>query len=156
MIIRGPKRGQVHIPQGELTMAIASVKEMVEVAKSEIDNISPEEASRRAAEEGALIVDIRDVREMQRDGAIPGAMHAPRGMLEFWVSPDSPYTKEIFGEDREFVLCCAGGMRSALSAKTLKDMGMEKISHIETGFGGWQADDMPIESYEEWKANRVR
>ena len=137
-------------------MAIASVKEMVEVAKSEIDNISPEEASRRATEEGALIVDIRDVREMQRDGAIAGAMHAPRGMLEFWVSPDSPYTKEIFGEDREFVLCCAGGMRSALSAKTLKDMGMEKISHIETGFGGWQADDMPIETYEEWKANRVR
>ena len=80
-------------------MAIASVKEMVEVAKSEIDNISPEEASRRATEEGALIVDIRDVREMQRDGAIPGAMHAPRGMLEFWVSPDSPYTKEIFGEE---------------------------------------------------------
>ena len=137
-------------------MAIASVKEMVEVAKSEIDNISPEEASRRATEEGALIVDIRDVRERQRDGAIPGAMHAPRGMLEFWVSPDSPYIKEIFGEDREFVLCCAGGMRSALSAKTLKDMGMEKISHIETGFGGWQADDMPIETYEEWKANRVR
>ncbi|HAX04603.1 MAG TPA: rhodanese, partial [Acidimicrobiaceae bacterium] len=115
-----------------------------------------QEAARRAAEDGALIVDIRDVREMQRDGAIPGAMHAPRGMLEFWVSPDSPYTKEIFGEDREFVLCCAGGMRSALSAKTLKDMGMEKISHIETGFGGWQADDMPIESYEEWKANRVK
>ncbi|MEC7828159.1 MAG: rhodanese-like domain-containing protein [Actinomycetota bacterium] len=137
-------------------MAIASVKEMVEAAKAEIDNISPEEAARRAAEEGALIVDIRDVRELQRDGAIPGAMHAPRGMLEFWVSPDSPYTNEIFGEDREFVLCCAGGMRSALSAKTLKDMGMEKISHIETGFGGWQADDMPTESYEEWKANRVR
>ena len=137
-------------------MAIASVKQMVEVAKSEIDNISPEEASRRATEDGALNVDIRAVREMQRDGAIPGAMHAPRGMLEFWVSPDSPYTKEIFGEDREFVLCCAGGMRSALSAKTLKDMGMEKISHIETGFGGWQADDMPIETYEEWKANRVR
>ena len=137
-------------------MAIASVKEMVEAAKAEIDNISPEEASRRADEEGALIVDIRDVRELQRDGAIPGAMHAPRGLLEFWVSPDSPYTNEIFGEDREFVLCCAGGMRSALSAKTLKDMGMEKISHIETGFGGWQADDMPTESYEEWKANRVR
>ena len=137
-------------------MAIASVKQMVEVAKSEIDNISPEEASRRATEEGALIVDIRDVREMQRDGAIPGAMHAPRGMLEFWVSPDSPYTKEIFGEDREFVLCCAGGMRSALSAKTLKDMGMEKISHIETGLGGWQADEMRIESYEERNAQSVR
>lgn len=137
-------------------MTIGSVKKMVEAAKAEIHNISPSEASRRANDEGALIVDIRDVREIQRDGAIPGAMHAPRGMLEFWVSPDSPYTKEIFGEDREFVLCCAGGMRSALSTKTLQDMGMKKISHIESGFGGWKADDMPIETYEEWKANRDR
>ena len=86
-------------------MPIESVKKMVEAAKAEIDNISPEEAARRAAEDGALIVDIRDVREMQRDGAIPGAMHAPRGMLEFRVSPDSPYTKEIFTEARDFVLC---------------------------------------------------
>ena len=140
----------------ECRMAIESVTEMVESAKAEIDNISPAEAARRSAEEGALIVDIRDVREIQRDGAIPGAMHAPRGMLEFWVSPDSPYTKEVFGEDREFVLCCAGGMRSALSAKTLADMGMERISDIETGFGGWKADDMPVETYEEWKANRDR
>ena len=140
----------------ECRMAIESVTEMVESAKAEIDNISPAEVARRSAEEGALIVEIRDVREIQRDGAIPGAMHAPRGMLEFWVSPDSPYTKEVFGEDREFVLCCAGGMRSALSAKTLADMGMERISHIETGFGGWKADDMPVETYEEWKANRDR
>lgn len=137
-------------------MTIESVQKMVEAAKEEIDNISPTEAARRASEDGALIVDIRDVREMQRDGAIPGAMHAPRGMLEFWVSPDSPYAKEIFGEDREFVLCCAGGMRSALSAKTLQDMGLARISHVETGFGGWQADDMPIETYEEWKATRAR
>ena len=137
-------------------MAVESVKKMVEAAKGEIDNISPSEAARRANDEGALIVDIRDVREIQRDGAIPSAMHAPRGMLEFWVSPDSPYTKEIFGEDREYILCCAGGMRSALSAKTLKDMGMEKVSHVETGFGGWKADEMPVETYEEWKANRGR
>ena len=137
-------------------MAVESVKEMVEAAKAEIENISPSEAARRANDEGALIVDIRDVREIQRDGAIPSAMHAPRGMLEFWVSPDSPYTKEIFGEDREFILCCAGGMRSALSAKTLKDMGMEKVSHVETGFGGWKADEMSVETYEEWKANRGR
>ena len=156
MIIQPAKISPLHNHLGDTTMAIESVKKMVEAAKAEIDNISPEEASRRAADEDALIVDIRDVREMQRDGAIPGAMHAPRGMLEFWVSPDSPYTKEVFGEDREFILCCAGGMRSALSAKTLKDMGMERISHIETGFGGWQADDMPIETYEEWKANRAK
>ncbi|HCB34071.1 MAG TPA: rhodanese [Acidimicrobiaceae bacterium] len=125
---------------------------MVAEAKSRIDNISPAEAQRRVVEEGALIVDIRDVRELQRDGAIPGAMHTPRGMLEFWVSPDSPYTKEVFGEDREFILCCGGGARSALSADTLRQMGVPKLSHIETGFGGWSADGMPVADYETWKS----
>jgi len=85
-------------------MAIKSVNEMVEAARAEIVNHTPEEAKRRADEEGALLVDIRDIRELQRDGVIPGAMHAPRGMLEFWVSPDSPYFKPIFAEDIEFVL----------------------------------------------------
>ena len=98
-------------------MAIESVKKMVEAAKAEIDNISPEEASRRAADEGALIVDIRDVREMQRDGAIPGAMHAPRGMLEFWVDPDSPYHKSVRRGPRVF-LCCASGMIHFVNEKT--------------------------------------
>ncbi len=134
-------------------MGVKSVKEMVAEAKSQIDNISPSEAAQRVSEQGALILDIRDVRELQRDGAIPGAMHVPRGMLEFWVSPDSPYTKEIFSEDREFILCCAGGARSALSTQTLKEMGMPKVSHIETGFGGWNADGMPVTDYEAWKAS---
>ena len=135
-------------------MAVRSVNEMVESAKSEIDNIAPAEAQRRVDEEGALLVDIRDIRELQRDGAIPGAHHAPRGMLEFWVSPDSPYTKEVFQEDREFILCCAGGLRSALSTKLLADMGMERLSHVETGFAGWKADGMAVEDYDTWKANR--
>ena len=85
-------------------MAIKSVEEMIAAARLEIDNHSPAEAKRRVDEEGALLVDVRDVRELQRDGVVPGAMHAPRGMLEFWIDPASPYFKPVFGEDREFVL----------------------------------------------------
>jgi len=85
-------------------MAIKSVNEMIAEARKELDNHSAEEAKRRVDEEGALLVDIRDIRELQRDGVIPGALHAPRGMLEFWIDPDSPYYKEVFAEDREFVL----------------------------------------------------
>lgn len=80
-----------------------SVQEMIDEARKTIVGHSPEEAKRRADEDGALIVDIRDVRELQRDGVVPGAMHAPRGMLEFWVDPSSPYHKPVFAEDREFV-----------------------------------------------------
>lgn len=85
-------------------MAIRPVSEMIAEARKRIDNHSPEEAKRRVDEQGALLVDIRDIRELERDGVIPGALHAPRGMLEFWIDPDSPYFKEVFGEDREFVL----------------------------------------------------
>ena len=132
-------------------MAIRPVRELVEAAKAELDNISPAEAQRRVAEDGALIVDIRDVRELQREGAIPGSNHSPRGMLEFWVDPESPYAKELFQEDREFILCCAGGMRSALAAKTLQDMGLGKVSHIETGFGGWRADGLEVVDYDTYR-----
>ncbi len=84
-------------------MAIRSVKDMMAAAREEIDNVSPAEAQRRIDEEGAILVDIRDVRELQGQGVIPGAMHAPRGMLEFWISPDSPYHKPEFAEEREFI-----------------------------------------------------
>lgn len=85
-------------------MVIKSVESMVAEARKELDNHSPSEAKRRVDEEGALLVDIRDVRELQRDGVIPGAMHAPRGMLEFWIDPGSPYFKPVFAKDIEFVL----------------------------------------------------
>ena len=85
-------------------MAVKSVAEMVAEAREHIDNHTPAESKRRVDEEGALLVDIRDIRELERDGVISGAMHAPRGMLEFWVAPDSPYFKPVFGEDIEFVL----------------------------------------------------
>ncbi len=84
-------------------MAIRSVKDMMAAAREEIDNVSPAEAKRRVDEEGAILVDIRDVRELQGQGAIPGAMHAPRGMLEFWIDPASPYHKPEFAEDREYI-----------------------------------------------------
>ncbi len=135
-------------------MGVKSVNEMVAEAKTRIDNISPAEAHRRVIEENALIVDIRDVRELQREGAIPDSVHAPRGMLEFWVSPDSPYTKDVFQEGRELILCCAGGGRSALSADTMQDMGVEKVSHVETGFGGWRADGMPVTDYDTFRSQR--
>jgi rhodanese-related sulfurtransferase len=83
---------------------IKSVEQMVEEARQHIVNLSPQAAKRRVDEENALLVDIRDIRELQRDGTIPGAYHAPRGMLEFWIDPESPYYKDIFGEDREFIL----------------------------------------------------
>lgn len=85
-------------------MAIKPVSEMIAEARAQIDNHSPAEAKRRVDEEGALLVDIRDIRELQRDGVVPGALHAPRGMLEFWIDPASPYYKPVFAEDREFVL----------------------------------------------------
>lgn len=135
-------------------MAIKNVHDIVTAAKAELDNISPAEAKRRVDEDGALLVDIRDVRELQRTGVPIGAHHAPRGMLEFWVSPDSPYHQEIFAEDREFIFSCASGWRSALTAKTLQDMGLERVSHIESGFSGWQADGMPVQPYDEWNAAR--
>jgi len=134
-------------------MPVRSVFDMVDDAKAALDNLSCSEAQRRVDAEGALIVDIRDIRELQRDGCIPGAHHTPRGMLEFWVSPDSPYTKDIFQHGRELIICCAGGMRSALAAKALQDMGVDKVSHIESGFEGWR-DTMPTQTHDEWKAAR--
>ena len=135
-------------------MAIKPVQQLVDEAKADLDNLSPAEAKRRADEDGALLLDIRDVRELQRGGTAPGAMHAPRGMLEFWIDPESPYFKEVFSEDRQFILFCASGWRSALSAKTLKDMGLENVAHVESGFTGWEGDGMPVQDYETFKAKK--
>ncbi len=132
-------------------MSIRPVNEMVEEAKQHLDNLSPTEAKRRVDDEGALIIDIRDVREVQRTGAMAGSNHSPRGMLEFWFDPSSPYAKAVFQEDREFILCCAAGWRSALAAKTLLDMGVPRISHIETGFAGWESDGLPVVAYDEFR-----
>jgi len=91
-----------------------------------------------------VFVDIRDVRELEREGMIPGAFHAPRGMLEFWVDPDSPYYKEIFGSGKTFILYCGSAWRSSLATATLQDMGLAPVCHIEGGFSAWKAAGYPV------------
>ena len=117
-------------------MNIKSSKTLVTEALSEIKTISPDEALSMMNEDKCNLIDIRDIRELERDGRVENSNHIPRGMLEFWLAPDSPYFKDgKLDMNKEMVLFCAGGMRSALAAKTLKDMGFEKVSHIDGGFG---------------------
>ncbi len=127
-------------------MGITPVKELVARAKAEITSLSTDEAQAMAAAGKALLVDIRDPRELSRDGRIDGAFHAPRGMLEFWVDPQSPYFKEALATEKVLVLFCASAWRSALSAKALKDMGMENIAEMEGGFSAWKKEGRPVES----------
>ncbi|MEO0359603.1 MAG: rhodanese-like domain-containing protein [Pseudomonadota bacterium] len=126
-------------------MPIKKAMDMVAEATAEIVTVSPEEAIRRREEDDFLLVDIRDPRELEREGRIPGAFHAPRGMLEFWVDPASPYYKPVFGEKKQFVFFCAAAGRSAISVKTLQDMGMENIAQLGAGFKGWREAGGPIE-----------
>jgi rhodanese-related sulfurtransferase len=121
-----------------------TVKSMVDDAMEVITTYSVEEAMELHGRDDVQFVDIRDVRELERDGVIPGAFHAPRGMLEFWVDPASPYHKPLFGEDKRFVLFCAAGWRSALATRTLQDMGMEKVAHIDGGFSAWKGKGAPV------------
>ena len=117
-------------------MNIKSSKTLVTGALSEIKTISPDEALSMMNEDKCNLIDIRDIRELERDGRVENSNHIPRGMLVFWLDPDSPYFKDgKLDMNKEMVLFCAGGMRSALAAKTLKDMGFEKVSHIDGGFG---------------------
>ncbi len=117
-------------------MNIKSSKTLVTEALSEIKTISPDEALSMMNENKCNLIDIRDIREIERDGRVENSNHIPRGMLEFWLDPDSPYFKDgKLDMNKDMVLFCAGGMRSALAAKTLKDMGFEKVSHIDGGFG---------------------
>ena len=106
------------------------VSELCAEAEAEIETWSVEQALARLGEADVVFVDIRDVRELWRDGALPGALHAPRGMLEFWVDPESPYAREVFQSGKRFVFFCAGGMRSALAAKAVQDMGLAPVCHI--------------------------
>ena len=122
-----------------------SVKEMVEAANSEITKISVKEVRKLINSEEHVIVDLRDIRELQRAGKIPGAFSCPRGMLEFWIDPESPYHKEVFDQDKTYVFYCASAWRSALSAKLAQDMGLAPVAHIEGGFSAWANAGAPIE-----------
>ena len=119
-------------------------RKLMEDAAAQVRSISPEEAAGLAAQGRAVIVDIRDVRELEREGRIPGSFHAPRGMLEFWVDPESPYFKPVFGEEKTFVLHCASGWRSLLATRQLQVMGLDVVD-MKGGFAAWKAAGQPVE-----------
>ena len=119
-------------------------KELVDEAMAQVTTYSVAEAKAKLDDPNVQFVDVRDVRELEREGIIPGAFPAPRGMIEFWVDPDSPYFKPVFGEQKEFIFFCAAGWRSALTTKTVQDMGMEKVAHIDGGFKAWKDAGAPV------------
>ena len=121
-----------------------TAQELVAQAMQIVTTHSVEQARALHGRDDVVFVDVRDVRELEREGVIPGAVHAARGMLEFWFDPTSPYHREVFAQDKEFVLFCAAGWRSALSARTLMEMGVPRVSHIDGGFGAWKAADAPV------------
>lgn len=125
-------------------MPITSVARLVEQAKAEITTLSIDETRRAVAEGRAQLVDIRDIRELGRSGRIEGALHAPRGMLEFWVDPESPYHKPEFATQKTLVLFCAAAARSALAAKTLQDMGVANVAEMDGGFAAWAEAGHPV------------
>jgi rhodanese-related sulfurtransferase len=135
-------------------MITKSSRQLVDEASTQITTYSVEQVRQRLGSDPRLqVVDIRDVRELEREGTVPGALLAPRGMLEFWVDPASPYFKPVFGDEgKEFVLFCGAGWRSALATKTLQDMGMTNVAHIEGGFGAWTKAGAPTETLEAHKA----
>ena len=117
---------------------------LIAQAMAQIETLPLEQAQKLLNDENIIFVDIRDVRELEREGMIPNAFHAPRGMLEFWVDPASPYYKPVFGEGKRLVLYCASAWRSALAAETLQKMGVPSISHLEGGFSAWKKAELPV------------
>jgi len=119
------------------------IKQLIAEAQDKAPGISPQEAHQRIQDPNTVFVDIRDVRELERDGMIPGAFHAPRGMLEFWVDPDSPDYKPVFAEGKTFILYCQADWRGVLAAATLKEMGLPNVFHLEGGYGEWRKSGLP-------------
>ncbi len=119
-------------------------RQMVDEAKARIHTIGLDEARGRLGRDDVVFVDLRDVRELEREGMIPGAFHCPRGMLEFWLDPDSPYHKDVFAQDKEFVFYCNGAWRSALAADVAQQMGLESVCEMEGGFTAWKSAGHPV------------
>jgi len=121
------------------------VEALVNEALAEVTTLSAAEVKAKKDAPGVMLIDLRDIRELQREGRIPGSIHIPRGMLEFWLDPESPYYKPAFDDANEVVLYCNKGWRSALAAKSLQSMGMESVSHMDGGMTQWVADGGDIE-----------
>jgi rhodanese-related sulfurtransferase len=119
-------------------------KVLLAEANAAVRTLTIAEAAVMHGKSDVVFVDLRDPRELDREGRLPGAFHCPRGMLEFWIDPESPYAKPVFQEDKTFVFFCAGGWRSALAAKTAQDMGLKPVAHVEGGFGAWKKAGAPV------------
>jgi rhodanese-related sulfurtransferase len=122
-----------------------SFRTLVQEAEKEVETLSVAEAMPLHGVQGVTFVDLRDVRELQREGRIPGAFHCPRGMLEFWIDPESPYHKDVFAQDSKFVFFCGGGWRSALAAQIAQRMGLKPVAHVRGGFADWKKAGGPVE-----------
>lgn len=123
-------------------------KALLAEAEAKIETLSVEQARALAGRDDVVFVDLRDPRELEREGRMPGAFHCPRGMLEFWIDPESPYAKPVFQEDKRFVFFCAGGWRSALAAQTAHEMGLKPVAHVAGGFGAWKKAGAPFDAPE--------
>ena len=124
------------------------IKSLIDEANAQIETVSALDSIQAAQRDDVVIVDIRDPREIERDGRIPGAFSCTRGMLEFWIDPESPYAKPVFQENKKFLFQCASGWRSALAAKTAQDMGLAPVAHLGGGFTAWKAAGGPVEKVE--------
>lgn len=122
-------------------------KAMIDEANGKIETVTAADAVKLHGRDDVVLVDIRDPRELERDGRVPGAFHCTRGMLEFWIDPASPYHKPIFAEDKRFIFFCAGGMRSALAGATAHDMGLTPVAHLEGGYRAWKEAGGPTEAW---------
>ena len=121
-------------------------RQLVDAANREVETLSATDAVALAGNDNVVFVDLRDIRELDREGRMPGAFHCPRGMLEFWIDPASPYHKPVFAQDKRFVFFCAAGWRSALAAQTAQRMGLKPVAHIEGGFGEWKKAGGAVET----------
>ena len=126
-------------------------KALLDEAQAKIKTLPVDDAVALHGRDDTVFVDLRDPRELEREGRIPGALHCPRGMLEFWIDPESPYHKPAFAQDKTYVFFCAAGWRSALSAATAQDMGLKPVAHIEGGFTAWKNAGGPVEGLEQSK-----
>lgn len=119
---------------------------LLDEANAKVETLAPAEAVALHGRDDVVFVDLRDPRELEREGRIPGAVHCPRGMLEFWIDPESPYHKPVFAEDKRFVFFCAGGWRSALAAATAQGMGLAPVAHLGGGFKAWREAGGAVEA----------
>ena len=129
-------------------MITKGIKQLCAEAEEVVETWTINEAKEQLGNDDVVFVDIRDIRELWRDGAIPGAVHAPRGMLEFWVDPESPYARDVFQSGKRFMFFCACGLRSALAARAVQEMGLTPVCHMAWSYAQWAKAEFPTEPKE--------